>query len=77
MTSLPAISVDLFDRGLLKEGFWADIVLFDPDKIIDTATYANPHQYPEGIEYVIVNGEIVIEKGNHTEKLPGKVLRHK
>ena len=76
MTSLPAISVDLFDRGLLKEGFWADIVLFDPERIIDTATYANPHQYPKGIEYVIVNGEIVIEKGNHTEKLPGKVLRH-
>jgi len=76
MTSLPAISVDLFDRGLLKDGFWADVVIFNPNTIIDKATYADPHQYPEGIEYVIVNGEIVIEQGNHTEKLPGKVLRH-
>ncbi len=76
MTSLPAISIDLFDRGLLKEGFWADVVIFNPATIIDKATYAEPHQYPEGIDYVIVNGEIVIDKGNHTEKLPGKVLRH-
>jgi N-acyl-D-amino-acid deacylase len=75
-TSLPAQMVGILDRGLLKESFWADIVIFNSDTIIDKATYTNPHQYPEGIEYVIVNGEIVIEKGIHTEKLPGKVLRH-
>ena len=76
-SSLPAQMVGILDRGLLKEGLWADIVIFNPDTIIDKATYTDPHQYPEGIEYIIVNGEIVIEKGIHTEKLPGKVLRHK
>jgi N-acyl-D-amino-acid deacylase len=54
---------------------WADIVIFNSDRIIDEATYANPHQYPEGIEYVIMNGKIVIENGEHTREVPGKVLR--
>ena len=75
-SSLPAQMVGIMDRGILKQQFWADIVIFNPNTIIDKATYTNPHQYPEGIEYVIINGEIVIEKGNHTEKLPGRVLRH-
>lgn len=75
MTSMPANRLGLFDRGLLKEGMWADIVIFNPDMIEDKATYSNPHQYPIGISYVIVNGEIVVEEGRHIEALPGKVLR--
>ena len=55
----------------------ADIVIFDPNKIIDTATFTDPHRFPIGIEYVIVNGEIVIEKDRHTGKLPGKVLKNR
>ena len=54
---------------------WADITIFDPQKIIDKAAFMAPHQYPEEIEYVIVNGKIVIEKGEHTKEKPGKVLR--
>ena len=75
MSSFPAQKLGLKDRGLLMPGMWADIVIFDPSKIIDKATYQDPHQYPEGIEYVIVNGEIVVNKGKHTGKLPGKILR--
>ncbi len=77
MTSFPAQKLGLKDRGLILEGMWADIVIFDPAKIIDKATYQNPHQYPEGIEYVIVNGKIVVENGEHTGVLPGKTLRHR
>jgi N-acyl-D-amino-acid deacylase len=77
MTSLPAEKLELFDRGLIREGFWADIVIFNPLKVTDKATFTNPHQYPEGIEYVIVNGQKVIDKKEHTGKLPGKVLRAK
>ncbi len=77
MTYLPAWRLGFRDRGIIREGAWADIVIFDPNKIIDKATFTNPHQFPEGIEYVIVNGEIVVEKGKHTGKLPGKVLRKK
>jgi len=75
MTSLPAQRLGLQDRGLIKEGMCADIVVFDPEIVKDKATFTDPHQYPEGIEYVIVNGTTVIEKGKHTGALPGKVLR--
>ncbi len=75
MTSFPAQKLGLKDRGLIREGMWADITIFDPEKIIDKATFMAPHQYPEGIEYVIVNGRIVIEKGEHTKEKPGKVLK--
>lgn len=75
MTSFPARRMGLKDRGLIMEGMWADITIFDPNTIIDKATYEDPHQYPEGIEYVLVNGEIVIEKGEYTGAMPGKVLR--
>jgi N-acyl-D-amino-acid deacylase len=75
MTSLPAQRLGLKDRGLIRERMWADIVIFDPETIEDQATYDDPHQYPKGIEYVLVNGTIVVEKGNHTGALPGKVLR--
>jgi len=85
MTSFPAQKLGFRERGLIGEGMWADIVVFDLDKIKDRATsrypysfpLANyPHKYPEGIEYVLVNGQVVIEKGEHIGVLPGKVLRH-
>lgn len=75
MTSFPSQRMGLFDRGILREGMWADIVVFDPDKVIDKATYTEPHQFPEGIIHVLVNGEIVVESEEQTEKLPGKILR--
>ncbi|MCK4262484.1 MAG: amidohydrolase family protein, partial [Dehalococcoidia bacterium] len=75
MTSLPAGKLGLEKRGLIKEDFWADIVVFDPDTIADTATYAEPHQYPKGIEYVIVNGKVVVENGRLTGARPGRVLK--
>ena len=66
MTSLPAQRMNLPDRGELREGYAADIVIFDPDTINDTATYEDPRQYPTGIEYVIVNGEVAAERGKQT-----------
>jgi N-acyl-D-amino-acid deacylase len=75
MTSLPAQVMGLKDRGLLREGSWADIAVFDPATIRDRATYTNPHQYAEGIPFVFVNGELVVDGGTLTGKLPGKVLK--
>ncbi|MBN2222997.1 MAG: amidohydrolase family protein, partial [Vallitaleaceae bacterium] len=75
MTSLPAKKLGLRDRGILKEGNWADLVVFNPDQIKDMATFENPHQYPKGIDYVIVNGQIVVDHQNITGVKPGKVLR--
>ena len=75
MTSLPAQTLGIWDRGLLKQGMYADITVFDPDKIIDKGTYQNPIQFPEGIEYVIVNGTLTVEHGVHTGMRAGKVLR--
>ena len=77
MSGFPAKRLGLSDRGTLEVGNWADIVVFNQDIVIDRATYANPHQYPEGIEKVIVNVKLVIENEEHTGNLPGKVLRHK
>lgn len=75
ITSLPAEKFGFEKRGALQNSYFADIVVFDEDKVIDKATWVDPHQYPVGIEYVIVNGQIVIERGEHTGNLPGKVLR--
>jgi len=75
MTSLPATKMHLAGRGTLTEGGFADIVIFDYDHIADTATFTAPHQYPKGIPYVIVNGQIVIDKGEHTGAKPGRALR--
>ena len=75
MTSLGAQRLGLKDRGLLREGYWADVVVFDPNRISDKATFASPKQYPEAINYVLVNGHIVIDRGNHTGERPGMVLR--
>lgn len=75
MTSMPADKLGLTRRGRLKEGNYADICILDYENVRDNATYANPHQYPDGIEYVLVNGQTVIEKGEHTGSFPGKVIR--
>ncbi len=75
MTSMNAEKINIVDRGVLKAGNWADVTLFNPDTVIDKATFESPHQYPEGISYVIVNGKIVIDQGRHTGELPGQVLR--
>ena len=74
MTSMPAERMGLEKRGMIKKGNYADLVVFDPSKIEDKATYIQPKQYPEGIDYVIVNGQVVVEKGTHTGALPGKTL---
>ncbi len=75
MTSMPADKLGIKDRGRISDGQFADVVIFDFDKILDKATFTEPHQYPEGIPYVIVNGEIVISNYEHTGKMPGRVIR--
>lgn len=75
MTSLPARKLGILDRGLLRPGMWADVVIFDPATVIDRATYDDPIQYPEGIRHVLVNGEVVVEEGEHTGARPGRVLK--
>ncbi len=75
MTSFPAQKLGLKDRGLLKEGYWADITVFDADKIIDKATYENPRLYSEGVEYVFVNGTLAYDKGIITGSKSGMALR--
>ncbi|HEY2987419.1 MAG TPA: D-aminoacylase [Candidatus Binatia bacterium] len=74
MTSLPAQVLGLKDRGLIRAGCWADLVVFDPDAVADTATYEKPKQYPKGIDYVLVNGKVVIDQGEHTGARPGKII---
>ncbi|MBA7674819.1 D-aminoacylase [subsurface metagenome] len=75
MTSLPAGKIGLKCRGIFREGFWADVVIFDQAVIKDQATFDDPHQYPKGIEYVIVNGQVVVDHGRLTGVRPGKILR--
>ncbi|MEO8433668.1 MAG: D-aminoacylase [Pyrinomonadaceae bacterium] len=75
MTGMPASRVGLRDRGLLREGMFADITIFDPQKVQDRATFEMPNQYPTGINYVIVNGRIEVDKGKRTEVLAGRPLR--
>jgi len=74
MTSMPAQVLGLKDRGLLRQGYWGDVVVFDPDTVADTATYDNPKQFPKGIPYVLVNGSVVIDNGDHTRARPGCVV---
>jgi N-acyl-D-amino-acid deacylase len=75
ITSLPAKRFGFKKRGCLEKGYYADIVLFDEKTVKDMATYEDPHRYPEGIEFVIVNGEVVVNRGEHTGRLPGKILK--
>lgn len=75
MTSLPAAVFGLKDRGTIREGAVADLAVFDPAKVRDRATYADPHQLAEGMSYVLVNGVVVVDDGKFTAALPGRVLR--
>src|SRR2546422_932017 len=74
MTGLPAARLGLRDRGVVRPGARADLVVFDARRVADRATYEDPHRYPEGIEHVVVNGRFVVKHGEHTGSLPGKVL---
>jgi N-acyl-D-amino-acid deacylase len=74
-TALPAQRMRLSDRGVLKKGMYADVVVFDPDRVFAPATFEKPHQLAKGMQYVLVNGVPVIERGRATNALPGKVLR--
>jgi dihydroorotase/N-acyl-D-amino-acid deacylase len=74
-SALPAQRMRLADRGVLKEGTWADVVVFDPERVRDVATFEKPNQLSVGMDYVLVNGVPVIEQGKMTNALPGKVLR--
>ncbi len=74
MTSMPADKLGLSKRGRISKNYFADLVLFDPQTVSDKATFVNPHQFSTGIEYVIVNGQIVVNKGKHTGKKAGRVL---
>jgi N-acyl-D-amino-acid deacylase len=77
MTSLPARTFRFRDRGLLREGFAADVVVFDPARVQDRATYTEPHQYSEGFDYVLVNGVVMVDEGRLTDARGGRVLRHR
>ncbi len=74
MTSMPADKLGIKDRGRLEKGKFADVTIFNPDTVIDNATFADPHQYPTGIDYVIVNGKIVIDNGEHTDVMAGELV---
>lgn len=75
MTGLPARKIGLSDRGLIRPGYFADLVVIDPVKVRDRAEYQDPYQAPEGIDYVMVNGAVAVERGAATKKRAGKVLR--
>ena len=77
MTSMPAEKLKLKNRGKIKQGYIADITVFNPKTVIDNATFVDPHQFPTGIEYVIVNGKITVKKGEHTGERSGKILKYK
>ncbi len=75
MTSLNAAKLGIYDRGILRPGMMADVTIFDPEKVQDLATYTDPFHYNEGIQYVIVNGTVVLDDGQHTGARPGRALR--
>ena len=74
MSGASAQRLGLRDRGLLREGFFADIAVFDPDRVRDIATFDDPHRYAVGVDYVLVNGVVVVSGGSHTGETPGRVL---
>jgi N-acyl-D-amino-acid deacylase len=74
MTSANAAKVGAHDRGVLRPGLWADLTIFDPARVRDNATYQQPLRYPSGIEYVLVNGQLVLDRGQHTGARPGAIL---
>jgi N-acyl-D-amino-acid deacylase len=74
MTSANTAKIRVFDRGLLRPQQWADVAVFDAGKIIDHATFEKPHQYATGVEYLLVNGKVVLDRGRHTRARPGAIL---
>jgi N-acyl-D-amino-acid deacylase len=76
-SGFPAQKLRLADRGLIKESYKADLVVFNPATIRDEATYSEPLRYPSGIDHVLVNGEVVVEHGRQTSARPGRVLRRR
>ena len=74
MSSFPAQRLGLWDRGLLRPGMKADVVVFDPATVADRAVFGNPHQYAVGFSHVLVNGELIIDDGKVTDRRPGRVL---
>jgi len=77
MTSANAAKIGIFDRGILRPGMMADITIFDAARVIDNATFEKPHQYATGIEFVLVNGTLVLDRGRHTGARPGAILKRK
>jgi N-acyl-D-amino-acid deacylase len=75
MTSLPARTFNFRDRGVIREDYVADLLLFDPARVQDKATFQQPHQYTEGMDYVLVNGVVMVEEGKLTENRGGQVVR--
>ena len=75
MTGLAAAVVGLNDRGTIQPKKKADVIVFNPEKFTDTATYADPHRYAQGIEFIWVNGRMVVERGKRTGRRPGKVIK--
>ena len=75
MTSLPADHMGMSERGVLSEGMIADIVVFDPETVVDRSTFQDPHQYPEGIDFVIINGIVAVDDGVFSDVRAGRVLR--
>ncbi len=75
MTSANAAKIGVTDRGLLRPGQWADVTVFDAARIVDRATFEEPHRYAEGVRYVIVNGRVVLDEGRHTEARAGRIVR--
>jgi N-acyl-D-amino-acid deacylase len=76
MTGMPAAKLDLRSRGLVREGYFADLALFDPETVCDHATFEEPHRYPGGIPYVIINGSVVVDGGKFNSSSAGRILRH-
>jgi N-acyl-D-amino-acid deacylase len=74
MSAFPAQRLGLSDRGVLRQGLKADIAVFDPARVRDTATFEKPHSYAEGVHYVVINGQVVFENGKMTAARPGRVL---
>jgi N-acyl-D-aspartate/D-glutamate deacylase len=77
MTSLPAAKHRIGERGVLREGWYADVVVFDPETVADVATYAEPRQYPRGIEHVVVNGKVAVAQGRQTAERAGRMVRRR
>jgi N-acyl-D-aspartate/D-glutamate deacylase len=76
-TGAAAAALGLSDRGVLRAGAWADLAVFDPARIVDRATYEDPHQYAAGVSTVVVNGEVVVDGGDHTDARPGRLVRRR